>query len=251
MPRDQDPQVPTGIEEAAFTKLALPAVKLAIEQGGRPGIAKLKAILAGKTLTVIGPPESGKTTFLDYVRYGVFQPAGPTEPTLAVQRSKDFKLKVGEHQTLVVSIKTAVDTPGEGNPHQLADAFFELRPHALVIMLDVSAPLDDPKNKFSSAPWLRNFCVQAEQRALGVKAKKIRLRSVVVALNKADLVSEQELKQCEKAYKQIMGQHWKIAAGPSGGIPAFRKCIAVANDEGTQWVDAILVHVAKKLSEQQ
>ena len=34
--------MPTGIEETALGKAAIPAVKLAIEHGGRPGVAKLK-----------------------------------------------------------------------------------------------------------------------------------------------------------------------------------------------------------------
>jgi hypothetical protein len=83
-----------------------------------------------------------------------------------------------------VSIKTAVDTPGELNPQQLADELFALRPHALVIMLDLSAPLDDPNNLHSSGLWLRRFCDRAEQRAMALKPKRNRLRSVVVAMNK-------------------------------------------------------------------
>jgi hypothetical protein len=240
----EDAAVP-GPEEA----IAIGLVKLAIEQGGRPGVAKLKALLAGKTLMVIGPPRSGKTTFLDYVRYGVFQHAQTTEPTFRPQKSRDFKLKVGEHQTLVVSIKTAVDIPGELNSQQLADEVFERRPHALIIMLDLSAPLDDPNDYRSSARWLRQFCAKAEQRALGMKAKKNRLRSVIVAMNKADLVNDATLLGNERAYREVMDQHWKLAGGLRASDPLFRKCIAVANKDGERWVNAILVDVAKKLSE--
>ena len=78
---------------------------------------------------------------------------------------------------------------------------------------------------------------------------KNRLRSVVVAMNKADLVDDARIKECEAAYKEIMDRHWKVAGGPLYGSPAFRRCVAVANEDGTRWVDAILVHVAKRLSE--
>jgi hypothetical protein len=226
------------------TEVAIGAglVKLAIEQGGRPGFAKLKALLVGKTVMVVGPTRSGKTTFMDYMCYEVFQQEQETSSTLHFKGSKDFRIKVGEHQALVVAVKTAVDSVGETHPRLIAEEVHRRRPHALIIMLDLSAPLDERYDIRSSASWLESFCTRAEQ--LGRKRRKTRLRSLIVAMNKADLVDDATVAAKEQRYRQIMRDHWK-----GDGDPLFRRCVCVLNKDHRMWINSILADVAKQTTE--
>jgi hypothetical protein len=233
----------SGIEGA----VAAGVVKLAIERGGRPGIDKALSLLRGKTLMVVGPPRSGKSTFLDYVRYGVFQHEQETQKTYRPQNVQDFRLAIGPDKALKVAIRKAIDIPGQWTPKDLAREVFDRRPHALIVMLDLSAPLDDPNDSRSAAIWLRDFCSEADIRAHATKAKKNRLRVFIVALNKADLVSEEILAQRQAAFEQIVDDRWRTARGQHHADPMFRRCVAVQNDDGTRWVDAILVDVAKAM----
>jgi signal recognition particle receptor subunit beta len=203
--------------------------------------------LAGKTLMVVGPPRAGKSTFMDYLSYGIFQHEQETERTYEAKRARDFKLSLGRDRALSASIKTAVDMPGDPNPKLVVDEVFKRRPHGLIVMLDLTTPLDDDDPRYSAA-WLRRFCRAAEQRAFRMRPRRNRLRSIVVAMNKADKVDGVELQRRERVFRGIMEQDWLIAGGSHAIEPRFRPCIAVENDEKTRWVDAILVDVAKGLA---
>jgi GTPase SAR1 family protein len=228
--------------------IAAGVIKLAIERGGRPGLRRLQTALTGRTVMVVGPPRAGKTTFLDYVRYGVFQHAQETAVTYRRNVAKNFTLAVGPQKALTVAIKSAEEIQGQTDPVRLAEEVFERRPHALVIVLDVSAPLDDPNDFRSSARWLREFCQRAEQEAHKHKAKRNRLRGVIVAMNKADLVDDEALSRAADTYREIMVQQWRAARGTRSADPLYRKCIAVETGDHTRWVDAILVDVTKVLA---
>lgn len=225
-------------------------IKVAIDRAGRPGIAKLFSVLRGKTLMVIGPRASGKSTFLNYVRYGVFQHEQDAQSTYRPQNIQDFRLAIGQDKALTVSIRKAIDIPGQWNSKDLADDVFERRPHALVVMLDLSAPLEDPNDSRSTAIWLRQFCTEAEVRAHASKARKNRLRVIVVVLNKADLVSDEEFAEKRQVFEKIIDNGWKTARGQHHADPIFRRCVAVKNQDGTQWIDSILVDIGTGLVRQ-
>ena len=66
-----------------------------IVEVAKPGVAKLRMFLAGKKVIVVGPPGAGKSTFMDYLHYGVFDPAQSPEVTVRPRAAKNFKFTLG------------------------------------------------------------------------------------------------------------------------------------------------------------
>jgi signal recognition particle receptor subunit beta len=237
------PSMTTGIE----TAIAGTIVKMAIERGAPAGIARLTSMFKGKTVMVVGPARSGKTTFVRYLQFGIFMHADETQPTYDPVESPRFNLRLGPNKTLEVSIKSAVDLPGQYPARRLADEAFDHRPHALVYVLDLTAPLEGEADR-ASGEWLKQFCERLDQRWQGQKPQRNRLRSVIVAMNKMDLVDAAVVTTNEKRYKEIMSQSFRAAKGPNTDDVVFRRSIMVENPDSTKWVDAILVDLASSLT---
>lgn len=204
----------------------------------------------GKKVIVVGPPGAGKSTFMDYLHYGVFDPAQSPEVTVRPRTAKNFKFTLGRKKSLVASIKRALDMPGQPDPRWVAEEVFRERPHALIVVLDATAPTDDEADPRSTAIWLRKFSRAAEQMARETRGKRNRLRTVVVALNKIDRVSEPELQTREARCQEVLDD-WR-AGGPGAAPPRILRCISVCvpgRTDGTSWIDAVLSDVAIGLRE--
>jgi GTPase SAR1 family protein len=206
---------------------------------------------AGKRLVIVGPSGAGKTTFMDYMRYEMFHPEEPPRSTVRPRKKKNFKFALGAKGLLVASIKQAVDMPGQPDPGWVAQEALRDRPHALVIVLDATAPIDGPDDQRATGPWLRKFCRAAEQLAREARPRRNRLRTVVVALNKADKVSDDEFREKERRCLELLDENWR--ASPSGAPdPSLLKCISVIapdRPDGTRWIDAVLSDIAISLGE--
>ncbi len=204
--------------------------------------------LRGKKVVVAGPPGAGKSTFMNYMHFGLFYPEQNTEVTIRPREAKNFKYTLGRDRSLLTSIKRALDMPGQPDPRWVAEEVFRERPHALVIVLDTTAPVDDENDPRATAVWLRKFCRAADQVTRGMRRN--RLSTVIVALNKADLSSEAQYREHEKRCKEIL-REWRASA-QGAPDPHILKCISVATGSGTdetQWIDAVLGDVAIGLRE--
>ncbi len=236
--RPDEPNSPvTGVETAAAGTI----VKVVIEHAAPAGIAVIKSWLKGKTLMVVGPSRAGKSTFVNYLQFGIFQHEQETSKTYTPVHGPKFNLTVGSTKSLEVLVKTTVDIPGQYSEVQLATEVLNNRPHALVVVLDVSRDLH---GSGGTAEWMTEFFSRLDQRWQGVKPRRNRLRSVIVALNKRDLVDAATITEHEKACKDIVMQHFKAARGPQTHDVVFRQSVMVDNPDGTKWVDAILVDLA-------
>jgi energy-coupling factor transporter ATP-binding protein EcfA2 len=227
----------TGAEIGAAATVA----KVVIEKVGPAGVAFVKSLISGKIVMVVGPPRAGKSTFVDYMQFGIFQHEQETHKTYEPLRGPKFKLRVGATNSLEVLVKTTVDIPGQYNEVQLANEVYNQRPHALVIVLDLSAPLHGSDG---TADWLTAFCTRLDQCWQSAKQSRNRLRSVIVAMNKLDLVDRSVVVEGEKVFKDIVAQHFKAARGRNMDDVVFRATVMVDNPDGTKWVDAVLVDLA-------
>jgi hypothetical protein len=127
------------------------------------GLALFRAWWRGKTILIVGQQRAGKTTFVDYLRYGVFGDEKDTEKTLEVERSPRFTVTLGRDKALELSVRTVVDVPGQVGPIEHANLAFQERPHAIILFTDLTAPFTGPEEKASSA-WLTAFCKRLEAK---------------------------------------------------------------------------------------
>jgi GTPase SAR1 family protein len=215
----------------------------------KPGIAWLRLALRGKKIIVVGPSGAGKSTFTDYMHDEIFDPEQNPDVTIEPRTAKNFRFALGRNGRFA-SVKRAVDMPGQPDPRWVAQETYRQRPHALVIMLDATAPVDDENDPRSSAVWLRKFSRAAEQAARGLKGKRNRLQIVVVALNKADKASEQEFREQEDKCKEVL-EGWQ-GSGPGARDPRILRCISVYVPNRTDhdvWISAVLSDIAIGLRE--
>ena len=83
----------TGAEGAGA---ALVEVGLwAIDRAAPRGLAFVRSWMRGRQILVVGPPRAGKTTFIDYLQYGLFEPEKHTAKTLKTSRSARFDVRMG------------------------------------------------------------------------------------------------------------------------------------------------------------
>ena len=239
----------TGIEPLAVHGAGT-LVKLVIERGAPAGLGVLRSWLHGQTIMVVGPTKSGKSTFVSYLRFGIFQEEQEPHSTFKPVESPRFNLELGPNRNLEVQVKTAVDLPGQDTDQFLQ--VYEHRPHALVIVLDMSAPLAAPHDIRSTATWLEDFFSKLDQRWQGKKPSRNRLRSVIVVLNKMDIADKPRVDEYEKRYRAIVKENFHTAHGPRLGDVHFRRSIMVEdpvkNPGGTKSIDAILVDMAQSLT---
>jgi GTPase SAR1 family protein len=238
-----------GLEGGAMTGLEGPVagavVKLVIERAGPAGLKLVSSWIHGKSIAVVGPPRAGKSTFLSYLQYGIFLPEEETDRTYTPTESPRFNLHLGPNRNLSVQIKTAIDMPGPNL--DVADYVYHARPHALLIVLDLTASLDDPNDLRASAIWLNDFLARFDQLWRGAKPKRNRLRTIIVAMNKIDKVDQATRDAFEARYREIVDRRLIAAKGSKVSAVHFKPSVMVENPEGTRWVDTILVDMAKSL----
>lgn len=225
-----------------------PATKVAVEYVGRPGLARLLMAFRGKKVVVVGPPGAGKSTFMNYMHFEVFDPERNPESTIRAREAKNFKFTLGRNRSLLTSIKQALDMPGQPDPRWIAEEVFQARPQALIIVLDTTAPVEDETDPRSTAVWLRKFCRAADQATRGMRRN--RLRTVIVALNKADRSSEAQYQEHESCCEEIL-REWRASA-QGAPDPHILRCISVSTGDSaneTKWIDAVLSNLAISLRE--
>ncbi|MEV6302440.1 GTPase domain-containing protein [Actinoplanes sp. NPDC051861] len=206
----------------------------------------LRSMINGRTITVAGPARSGKTTFADYLHYGAFEHAHETPTTYSASASGRFDVAIGERRNLEMIVRNLVDLPGL-LPDQ-SEPVFDINPHAIVIVLDASAPLHRAGDPMATATWLEHFIGRLDQRWANAARDHNRLRSLTVAINKADLVKDDRVSDVGQECRAILDRHLRAARGPRLVEATFRRCSMVENPSHTKWVDSILFETARNLS---
>lgn len=210
------------------------------------GIALLKSWIKGKEIIVVGQARAGKTTFIDYLQYGLFQDEKDTGKTLDVTPSARFNVKMGRDAALELIVRAVVDVPGQGGPVQQAKLVFDKRPHAVIIFSDLTRPLKGVSEQ-ASGIWLQEFCRALESRWRADRKRKNRIRSIILVANKYDKVDEKKLSSCKDFYRKILDAELREARGRMLDEIAITPCVLVTNPDGTKTVDGVIAHLAKAL----
>lgn len=212
-----------------------------ITRAAPSGLKLVKSWWYGKKVILIGQSRAGKTTFLDYFQYGLFEDEKERERTHDVLPSARFDVKVGKAETLEINVAKAVDVGGHHSPFQQARLIVENNPQALLIFLDSTVSLTDSK------AWLTEFCQQLENQWRIKGSRKNKVKSIILVLNKKDKVEATEIESKKKAFKKIIDSELREARGKIlDGIPVF-PTVMVNNQEGTKSADSLIAHLAKAL----
>jgi GTPase SAR1 family protein len=226
-------------------------LKVAIDLVKRPamtGLARVHTWLTGNEVLILGPARAGKTSFVEYLRYGVLEPEQETATTIETKKSATFRVKVGRDQSLELKVKRAVDVAGQVGPIEHARLAEERKPHALVVMLDLSAPLTGVSER-ASGPWLIEFCKHLDERLRDNATMKKRLKTIIFVANKADTQKPDALTRRIDGFRQILKKHLGMSLTTKVDAIPILPCTLVQTENGTGTADAVIVRLAKALAE--
>jgi hypothetical protein len=225
-------------------------IKGIFERVAPHGIEWIKTLWSGKTLLVLGPERTGKTSFLDYLQYGLLRQEQPTAHTITIDPRRSFIVKLGRNGSLVLRIRRPLDSPGSVQPMDQIHYIQRYKPDCLLLILDSSSPLIGHR-AVSSVAWLEEFFKHFDY-ALRTLPKVInKLRAVMVIMNKWDKISNdlEKANDFEVAIKNIIDRHGEAFSFHHQGtrLIHIKKCSLVQNQSAPALVDDVLDTLAIEL----
>jgi len=211
------------------------------------GFGLVKRWWVGKEVLIIGQPRAGKTTFREYLQYALFDDEKPTDETAEIESTKQIDIGIGQRGNLKLNVKRAIDTPGQVGAVEHANLAFQENPHGLIIVLDLTAPLDGEPDR-ASATWLKRFCRRYEAKWRVDRNRKNRLKAIVVIMSKADKLASGTIDERRKIYKEILDTELKDARGKMLDGVAVLPCSMVTNPHGTRLMDNVVAYLAAAFS---
>ncbi len=198
----RDSSMPTGVAESVIAKAGVGV----IQRVAPSGIARLRAWWHGKKVLVIGQGRAGKTTFIRYMRYGILHDAGDSLKTVEISTIARFTLLVGKENPLSIAISSATDTPGQIGATEHARIAFKRRPHAIIIVADLTTPLEGEPDR-SSVEWIKEFFIHYSNLWRKTGRTNHRLNVIMVLLNKKDLATNDQIEQCKLKIRDATAAH--------------------------------------------
>lgn len=238
----------------AIRRLKMAQVK-AVELGfsvigkvGPVGIRWARQKFLGKVVLVIGPPDAGKTTFINYLCLEQFQREHYVEETARFEDTRGFDVKMGRDNMLNVSFKTVVDSPGQIGAVAQAEEVFNRRPHAIIIFTDLTKPAEEDPD--GAATWLVKFCNYLDmlwRRKDSIRSNRTKV--IIVVMNKHDKITDSQiLIDREEQLRRILHKELKFALGRMRREVAILPCTLVTNPEGHEEIDSIITSLVKGLA---
>ncbi len=210
------------------------------------GLTRLAAYLRGKEILILGPGNTGKTKFVQYLRLAALDPEGIRQMTYGVTKSPAFVLGVGGEEGFELKVRRAVDTCGQVGPLQHALLVARRRPHVVIVMLDCSV---DPR---SMLRWLCLFCDALDSVLRKVPSARRRLQEIVVILNKRDKIDDREFAKLRQGVCKALERFLSVVWGAERvrAIPIL-ECISVRTGRGTALIDGVIAQLAERLAGRQ
>jgi len=225
-----------------------PAVlKLTLERVVPSGIALITSWIKGKEIMVVGQARAGKTTFVQYLQYGIFDDEKETEKTKRTKYTPRFNVKMGRDGALELVVESAVDLQGQIGPIEHANMVFDHKPDAVIIFTDLTTPLRGEPDR-ASAAWIEEFCEQLESRWRAKKHRSNPLKSLIVVMNKCDKVDGKLIERRRREFKKILKANLNHALGRMEDLIEIIPCSVVTNPDGTKKVDSLITQLAIALA---
>ena len=220
------------------------AARLGIEIARRASPTALDWIKSrlGITLLLVGPSGSGKTAFFRYLNYGVLFPESEHTTTVETTSSTPMSLAIG-NERLKLRVRRSLDTPGQIGAVAHANLIRTVRPHALLVILDSTAPVVDLKK------WLSQFCEHAEPAIFDSAKRRRKIRSLIVCLNKADKgTAARYFKARRRAVRTSLEKGLEMALRVRH-VKSIRvlPCVSVQSSHESSLIDAVIAEVAMQV----
>lgn len=216
----------------------------ALRRAAPGGLAWIKTYARGINLLIVGPSGSGKSSFFDYLVYGLLRRQSDHITTSTENRSPTFSIPLGRNESLRLRVRKALDQPGQLAPITQATLIKEKRPHAVIVILDSTATIADLKN------WIAEFCEHADRVFRESSALRRKIRSFIVCLNKRDkLNTRQQYSSRSVAVRRGLNDGLASTFGTSyvKGIPIMQ-CVSVQTSEyESSLIDDVIVAIAKQV----
>ena len=150
------------------------------------GLAWVTTWIRGKKIMIVGQPRSGKTSFLRYLRFGIYaDPSEHTPRTRRITKTASFTLGMGKNEALKFEVRNVIDTVGQVAGEEHARNVAKYNPHELIVVLDLTSEWRGT-NEYSAGFYLEEFCDYLAERIDRSKSLKSNLKSITVIINKKD-----------------------------------------------------------------
>lgn len=226
-------------------------VKVAVDVLKRPatkGIAWAYTTITGRQVLILGPARAGKSSFRDFLRYGVLETEQPTQKTVETQQTTAFRVSIGRDESLVLKVRSAIDVPGQVGPMEHAKIAEKRRPHAIVVMLDLSAPWAGDSER-ATAKWLIEFCNHLEERLRSNKTMLKRLKGLIFVANKSDTQTQEALEKRISDIRRIIAKNLDGVYATKVEAMPIMPCILIQHEAAQPLAEAVIIRLAKMLSE--
>ncbi len=223
------------------------AVKVGIEAIKRTapaGIAWVSTYIRGATILIVGPSASGKTSFSDYLNYGILSPISHHITTTEETSSPTFAIDIGNNSTLKLRVRKTLDEPGQIGPMAHAKLVKQHRPHAIFIVLDAKKPQADINE------WASEFCENLERIIHESPPVRRKIKSIIVCINKRDVLNdENEFQLIVDNLRTLLTEKLRTIIGEQKAkqIPILPCVSVLTQNYGSTLADAAIAKLAKDL----
>ncbi len=164
------------VESAVLVGLGIDVFKTVAPRG----MAWARTRFFGKSLLVVGPSRAGKTSLVDFLRYGRLEPQRETATSLSDDKFTVFAIPINGSTEVQLRIKQVRSLPGTKKAGLQAGAIRGSSCEILLIVLDGSKPDD-------GLQWLMKFASGIQAAVTSKPSCCESLQDVIVVLNKDDL----------------------------------------------------------------
>lgn len=215
----------------------------ALTRSAPKGIGWVVTYAVGANILLLGPKAAGKTSFADYLEFGVMEDENYHISTVDPRRSSLHKIQVGKDKSLDLKVRSTTDLPGQLNGDGHANTLRDQRPHAAIIFLDGT------KSQGDIVTWVDDFCSRLEAILIEDKRLRKKLSTLIFVINKRDKLTDKQYSSRKTAVSKA------VKAGLAGALGKERAakipimpCVSVSTERyGVSLIDRLIEKLAKDL----
>lgn len=215
----------------------------ALTRSAPKGIGWIVTYAGGANILLLGPKAAGKTSFADYLEFGVIEDENYHISTVDSRRSGLHKIQVGKDKSLDLKVRSTTDIPGQLNGDGHANTLRDERPHAAIVFLDGT------KKQSEIIAWVDDFCSRLEAILMEDTRLRKKLRTLIFVLNKRDKLTDKEYASRKSAISKAVKDGLSGALGKERAAKVqIMPCVSVSTEKyGVSLIDKLIEKLAKEL----